>query len=134
MTQALTTVLSAGGALRESMTPYPFFRDAARSPAHLEIAVGVLSSTSTGERQRSGGLVLTETEVRVALAYQLPSHAGAMQTASVVGDEIRRRLLVQTSSYPATFHLTWRREEPSALVAGWVIVEQVFVALHYMTT
>jgi hypothetical protein len=134
MAQALTTVLSAGGSLRESMTPYLFFRDPARSPAHLEIAVGILSTIGQGERQKSGGRVLADTEVRVALAYQLPTHLPTMRPPLVIGNEIRLRLLERTDTYPATFSLSWKREESAALVPGWVVVENVFSALHYMAT
>lgn len=131
--QALTTVLSGGGALRESMIPYLFFRDPQRSPAHLELAVGVGASVAQGGRQKSGGIVVANTEVRVALAYQIPTHLPSIDAALGIGDELRRKLLEQGPTYPVSFALTWLREENAALVPGWVVVENVFTALHYMT-
>ncbi len=132
--QALTTVLAEGGALRESMTPYLYFRDAARSPAHKEVAVGTVASVPKTGRQRPGDTVLADTEIRVALAYQIPTHAPSVDPALVIGRELRSHVLARSDTYPVTFQLVWVREDIAALPApGWVVVEQVFSALHYMT-
>lgn len=131
VTKAMTTTLD-DGSLKLSMTPYLFFRDPERSPAHLEIAVGVIGSVYQSGRQKTDQPVLVLTEIRVALAFQLPTHLPTMTYPLVVTDALRKKLMERNASYPAQFSLVWVREEVARMAAGWVVVENVFEAQHYM--
>lgn len=132
-TQVGTTTLSVSGTLVESIFPYLFFRDAERSPRHLEYAVGIGTSEAIGDRQRAGGTVLVRSAVNVIVAVQLVQNAPEITTALAVENDIRKHLHENTPSYPATFSIMWKRSDRTALgLPGWVAVESVFDCIHYM--
>jgi hypothetical protein len=135
--RVLTTVLSSGDTLAVSSRSYLDFRAAAKSPRHLEYAVGTLSSENTGERGGTGGLALVKTDIRVLVAFHLGAHDGMLDNtiddALTVEDEIRRHVNEQTALYPLTFRTIWKRSERTNLgPSGWVAIESVWEALHYL--
>lgn len=117
-----------------SLYPHLMFRDPARSPSHMEYAVGVSVSENVGDRSKSGGTARARTTLQVIVAYQLPAHDPDIDPALAVADDIRRWVNgPQDATYPATFQIMWRRTDVSALgPPGWIAVESTFEALHYL--
>lgn len=118
-----------------STTHLENFRDPKRSPVHLELAVGVPSTVHQSGRQTPGAAVLVTTELRVVLAWQLRPHDGAASGDEAIALEgaLRSHLLGVDPTYPVGFGLVWQRHERRAGAPGWLYLEGVFLAHHYMT-
>lgn len=133
-TRVVATSLSGGQTFMLSKKAHQFLRDTVASPIHLELAVGSSSSDSAGERQRPGGHVLMNTVIEVAYWYQLSAHDHDVDGLLDVEDALRRRVLSQDATYPATFQIVWSRSTRSAALPGWIYCESQFSALHYAQT
>lgn len=131
--RVLLTTLSGGGSLTLSLFPHFMFRDAERSPRHLECAVGASSSEVADGRARPGAVVMTRTSILVVVAYELPTHDPDIDPALVVEDEVRRQVLGETTSYPGNFSPMWRRSDRTPMGApGWIALESAFDVLHFL--
>jgi hypothetical protein len=133
-TRVIATSLSGGQSFKLSLKPHLFLRETVQSPEHLEIAVGSSSSSARGDRQKPGATVLADTTIEVAFWYQLGAHDHDVDGLLDVEDALRRRVLSQDGTYPATFQITWSRSTRSAALPGWVFCESTFSALHYAQT
>lgn len=129
-----TTLTDTSTPLSLSLFPHLLFRDSARSPRHMEYAVGTSTSENIGDRSKPGGTALVRTNIVVSVAYQMAKHDPDIDPILVLEDDIRLRVHSQDASYPATFQIMWKRSDRYALgPPGWIVIEQTFDALHYMS-
>lgn len=121
--------------VRESVEPMPFLRQTARSPVHLEFAVGVRRSEPLngrgGDRQVAALGVLARTEVAVLIPYQVTKGRVTGYDAALAIQASVRNALAATG-WTADFQLLWVRSEHEPGADGWLWLTDTFDALHLM--
>lgn len=128
-----TTLTDTSTPLCLSLHPQQVFLDSARSPRHMEYAVGCSSSEAAGDRARSTGTVLCRTLISVSLAFQLPIQDPSMDALLVVENDIRKHLNEKSVSYPVNFQIRWLRSSRGMMAPpGWMYSVSEFEALHMM--
>ncbi len=116
--------------LSEMSEPY-FLARRSRSPVHLSFAVGLgRSSAVEAVRQAVGEGVLTETQLKVLVAYQLE------HTAHVVGEteigELRAAVIAALcADWSSDFSVTWVADPEISATATTVWFETEFLVPHH---
>tara|TARA_R100000664_G_C2755886_1_gene143658 strand:- start:107 stop:553 length:447 start_codon:yes stop_codon:yes gene_type:complete len=66
-----TAIENIGGGLKESPLPFQAFGRTPNAIGHKSFAIGILSSTSTDDRQKANIGTLTQTDIQIQLSFRL---------------------------------------------------------------
>ena len=66
-----TAIENIGNGLKESPLPFQAFGRTPNAIGHKSFAIGILSSTSTDDRQKANIGTLTQTDIQIQLSYRL---------------------------------------------------------------
>lgn len=129
--QIAARVIAVVTTLRESVEPWEFIRSA-RSPVHLEYAVGVGHTSREADRQAIAPGALVTTTARVVLAYQIgpKDRVTNFDTARGVSASIRNAIVAK--GWTTNLSIRWDEHTETAGIDGWIWLEETFSVLHVL--